>query len=113
MHFTFATSMRLGQFSWMTHTAIIGNTLLVLFSNVKALTPGWVWDTLTKYMKKSIKSDVTIYYVDHCYWSYTAVKLLKSFFLFSDTRVTPLSQLNAFDEESQGKKYPRNTPNSL
>lgn len=47
---------------------------------------------------------MTIYYVDHCYYSHTAVKIIKSFFLFSEVRISPLSKLNAFDAESNERQ---------
>jgi hypothetical protein len=71
------------------------------------LLPGWFWDSLKPVLKTRERSNFELYYSEDSYWSQNAIKTIKSFFLFSTTRCTPISTLYS-QEESQGWLIVRN-----
>ena len=83
MHLGIGLSMRLGIFPW------VDTVILVVFL------PSIFWDKLWTYLKTPKRVNLTIYYDSHCGFCYKAVRILKTFFLFSEVNIKPAGDKEA------------------
>eukprot|EP01116_Phalansterium_solitarium_P022941 TRINITY_DN7784_c0_g1_i1.p1 TRINITY_DN7784_c0_g1~~TRINITY_DN7784_c0_g1_i1.p1 ORF type:complete len:858 (-),score=261.35 TRINITY_DN7784_c0_g1_i1:84-2624(-) len=79
MHMGFATSLRLGQFGWITCSTIL------------ALIPAWLWDSVifSKWVKTRERSGVKVHFKQDCGFCHLVACLVHTFLLFDEARIVP------------------------
>eukprot|EP01114_Cavostelium_apophysatum_P012575 TRINITY_DN2847_c0_g1_i3.p1 TRINITY_DN2847_c0_g1~~TRINITY_DN2847_c0_g1_i3.p1 ORF type:complete len:651 (+),score=125.42 TRINITY_DN2847_c0_g1_i3:132-2084(+) len=81
MHMGFGLSMRLGQFSFITCSGILG------------LIPGWFWDTLFKLLRTKQRVAFRLFYVPNCTACTRFAHVCETFFLLPESKIVPVISL--------------------